>query len=69
MDVELPGLLANYELDENFVAVTRQAFLDANTGVDGATITVDQAALDTGARRPRWRWGSTPPSSPRRAPR
>jgi len=47
MDVELPGLLTNYAHDETFVAVTRQAFLDANTGVDGATITVDEAALDT----------------------
>ena len=47
MDVELPGLLVNYQNDEVFVAVTRQAFLDANTGVDGASVRVDEAALDT----------------------
>ena len=47
MDVELPGLLTNYSNDEVFVKVTRQAFLDANTGVDGATVTVSESALDT----------------------
>ena len=42
------------------MAVTRQAFLDANTAVDGATITVDEAALDTAFAAAAWRWGSTP---------
>ena len=50
MDVELPGLLANYQLDETFVAVTRQAFLDANTGVDGATISRGRERVRHGVR-------------------
>ncbi len=45
MEVELPGFMTRYELDESFVDVVRQAFLDAD-----ATLTGDGlAVVDEGA--------------------
>ena len=48
MDLELPGLLVNQQNDETFVAVVKQAFLDADgslgLGADGLA-SVDEAAL------------------------
>jgi YD repeat-containing protein len=47
VDVELPGLVVNYQNDETFVAVVRQAFLDAggSANPDGL-VTADTAAFD-----------------------
>jgi RHS repeat-associated protein len=47
MDVELPGLVVNYQNDETFVAVVREAFLDAggSANPDGL-VTADTAAFD-----------------------
>jgi RHS repeat-associated protein len=46
MDVELPGLIAGYANDESFVAVVRQAFLDADRTLDGdGRAVVDAAAF------------------------
>jgi RHS repeat-associated protein len=48
MDVELPGLVARYETNEDFVAVTRQAFLDADSGtVVNGRVVVDAGAFAT----------------------
>jgi RHS repeat-associated protein len=46
MDLELPGLLVNQQNDETFVAVVKQAFLDADgsLGADGLA-SVDEAAF------------------------
>ena len=42
MEVELPGFMTRYQQDESFVAVVRQAFLDADATLtgDGWTVTV-----------------------------
>ena len=47
MDVELPGLVTNYQNDEVFVAVVRAAFLRAGSSADpDGLVTADTAAFN-----------------------
>jgi YD repeat-containing protein len=62
MDVELPGFITNYANDETFVAVVRQAFIDADPsyGATGGLAEVGSRSFDTAFRAAARRAGIDP---------